>query len=257
MALIKKLFYCPVKSLSFQKIDNCNIIKDVGILNDRLIAFSRNANLRKAKLLESDSYSRNHKDFLSLKNTTALNKYSFYYEDKKLTLKKDGNVIISINLDDKNQHKLLCEKLAELEKTITKPIYLLQNKEYPFFDTTHSNETHNTISLINLNSINDFSKKIKLNIEYERFRGNLYIDDLDAWEERNWINKIIKINNVSFKVDMHIPRCSATNLKPRTNINTVNLPLSLRKIYNHSDLGVYLKPLESGSININDKINIS
>ena len=186
-----------------------------------------------------------------------MNKYSFYYENKKLTLKKDGNVIISINLDDKNQHKLLCEKLAELEKTITKPIYLLQNKEYPFFDTTHSNETNNTISLINLNSINDFSKKIKLNIEYERFRGNLYIDDLDAWEERNWINKIIKINNVSFKVCMHIPRCSATNLKPRTNINTVNLPLSLRKIYNHSDLGVYLKPLESGSININDKINIS
>ena len=55
---------------------------------------------------------------------------------------------------------------------------------------------------------------------------------------------------------MHIPRCSATNLKPKTDINTINLPLEIRKIYNHSDMGVYLKPLESGIININDKIII-
>ena len=38
-------------------------------------------------------------------------------------------------------------------------------------------------------------------IESQRFRGNFYIDGIDAWEERKWINKIIKINNVSFRVE--------------------------------------------------------
>ena len=67
-----------------------------------------------------------------------------YLKDKK---------IIEINLQNQNEHILLCEKLAEIEEQIKPPTYLLQNKEFPFFDTTHSNETHNTISLINLNSI--------------------------------------------------------------------------------------------------------
>ena len=66
--------------------------------------------------------------------------------------------------------------------------------------------------------------------------------------------KTITIDKVKFKVDMHIPRCSATNLKPDTDINTINLPLQIKKIYNHSDMGVYLKPEENGLIKENDKI---
>ena len=146
--------------------------------------------------------------------------------------------------------------VKNIENSIKEPTFLLQNKEFPFFDTTHSKETHNTISLINLNSIKEFSDKITTEIEFQRFRGNIYIDNIDPWEERKWVGKIISINDIKFKVDMHIPRCSATNLKPQTDINTINLPLEINKIYKHSDMGVYLKPLESGIININDKIII-
>ena len=39
--------------------------------------------------------------------------------------------------------------------------------------------------------------------------------ELKPWEEREWIGKIIKINNVSFKVEKNIPRCVAINLKPK------------------------------------------
>ena len=52
---------------------------------------------------------------------------------------------------------------------------------------------------------------------------------------------------------MYIPRCSATNLKPKTDTNIINLPLEIRKIYKHSDMGVYLKLLDNGAIQINDK----
>ena len=33
---------------------------------------------------------------------------------------------------------LICKKLIDIVENIKKPIYLLQNKEFPFFDTTHS-----------------------------------------------------------------------------------------------------------------------
>ena len=68
-----------------------------------------------------------------------------------------------------------------------KPIFLLKNEKYPFFDTTHSTNVSNSISLININSIEDFESKQIKQLEPDRFRGNFYIDGLDAWEERNWI----------------------------------------------------------------------
>ena len=114
----------------------------------------------------------------------------------------------------------------------------------------------NSISLINKKSINDFSKKISTDIEFERFRANIYIDGLAAWEERNWIGKTIKINNVDFVVSDEISRCSATNLKPSTNIVTINLPNELKKTYDHINMGLYLAPQQNGVISKDDKIII-
>ena len=39
--LISSINYSPVKSLSFESIESCEIKKDLGILNDRVFAFSR------------------------------------------------------------------------------------------------------------------------------------------------------------------------------------------------------------------------
>ena len=115
----------------------------------------------------------------------------------------------------------------------------------------------NTISLINLNSIKDFEKKISKNVELERFRGNIYINGLDAWEERNWINKTLEINNIKFKVIKEIPRCSATNIKPNSSKYNLSVPLLLKQFYNHINLGIYLLPLNNGNIKLNDEILIN
>ncbi len=110
------------------------------------------------------------------------------------------------------------------------------------------------MSLINLNSVKDFEKKISKKIEFQRFRGNFYIDGIEAWEERNWIGKIIKINNISFKVEKNIPRCVAINLKPKTNDNTLNLLKFLKITYNHFDMGIYLTALEDGTVEVGSKL---
>ena len=39
---ISSISYCPVKSVSFQNIQLCEIKKNLGIVNDRIFAFSRN-----------------------------------------------------------------------------------------------------------------------------------------------------------------------------------------------------------------------
>ena len=254
---ISSIHYCPVKSISFQNINSCEIKKNLGIDNDRIFAFSRNVDLEKAKLIEKDAKERKLNNFLTLKNSPVLNKYNFIYENSKLTLTSNNKDIISISADNPNERLLLSNKLMELENSLTQPISLLKNKDYPFYDTSHSNKIFNSISLINLNTVKDFEKKINQKVEFERFRGNFYFDGLDAGEERNWIGKVIKINNISFRVEKNIPRCVAINLKPKTDDNSLNLLQSLKKTYNHFDMGIYLNALDDGKINIGDKIQLS
>ena len=254
---ISSIYYCPVKTLSFQSIESCDVKKELGMINDRIFAFSRGVDFEKAKTMEKNPNERKLINLLTLKNSPVLNKYNFKYVQDKLILKKNDKEIISISPDINEERIKLTEKLIELEGSLAKPIFLLKNTEFPFFDTTHSRNIFNSVSLINLNSLKDFEKKINEKVDFERFRGNFYIDGLDAGEERNWIGKVIKINNISFKVEKNIPRCVAINLKPKTDDNSLNLLQSLKKTYNHFDMGIYLNALEDGKINVGDKIQLS
>ena len=254
---ISSIHYCPVKSVSLQSIQSCEITKNLGMANDRIFAFSRSIDLEKAKVIEKNPNERKLNNFLTLKNSPVLNKYNFIYENKRLTLTQDKKDIISISAEDQNERLLLSNRLMELESSLIKPIFLLKNSDFPFYDTSHSNNVFNSMSLINLNSIKDFEKKINEKVELQRFRANFYVDGIEALEERSWIGKIIKINNVSFKVEKNIPRCVAINLKPKTDDNSLNLLQSLKKTYNHFDMGIYLSALNDGKIEIGNEIEVN
>ena len=257
---ISSINYCPVKSISFQSIKSCEIIKNIGIVGDRIFAFSKGLDLNQAQLFEKKLEERRGKwnKILTLKNSPSLNKYNFLFDNNKLTLTQNNKEILTINIDETSEYELLSNKILELESSLQKPIYLMKNKDIPFFDTSISNKTilNHSISLINTKSVEDFQNKTNQEIETQRFRGNIFVDGVDAWEERNWIGKIIKINDISFKVEKNIPRCVAINLKPNTDDNSLNLLQSLKKTYNHFDMGVYLTALDDGSINIGDNISL-
>ncbi|WP_440635265.1 MOSC domain-containing protein [Candidatus Pelagibacter sp. HIMB1746] len=259
-AIITSIHNCPVKSISFQNIEKCKINKNVGIEGDRVFAFSQNLNLDQSLEFEKNPETRKGKwnKIVTLKNTPVFNKYNFLHEDNKLTLTLNNTEIITVNVNETNERDDLVRKLIELEGSLKNDIRLMRNDEYPFYDTSISNKSmfRNSISLLNINSIKDFGNKIDQKIEKSIFRGNLYFDGIDAWEERNWIGKTIIINDVLFKVEKNIPRCVAINLKPETDDNSFNLLKTLKQTYDHYDMGVYLTPENDGEINLSEKILI-
>ena len=244
----------PVKSMSYNSISSCIIKKNHGMINDRIFAFTRNLDFVTAKHFEREPKIRKLNNFLTLKNSPVLNKYIFKYDGSTLSLLNEDNQLLSSINNNFYEDNEITKKLLKVEPSLGKSIYMLKNIIFPFFDTTFSGAISNSISLINLNSVKSLQKIVGSKIEYERFRGNIYLSDLNAWEERNWIKKIIKINSVSFKVDSHISRCSAINLKPKTDNITINLPINLKKYYDHTDMGIYLTPINSGKINIGNEV---
>jgi uncharacterized protein YcbX len=252
--VVSSIHFSPIKSLSFQSINTAIIKKDIGFEEDRIFAFSRAIDMSLAKTIEKDPSERELIHFLTLKNTPALNKYDFKFENGMISISKDNLEISTYPIEDK---EAISKEISKLEPNLPGPIYLLKNELFPFYDTTNSSSVSNTISLVNLNSIKDFNQKINKEIEFQRFRGNIYIKDLDAFEERNWINKTIKINEAEFKVLKHIPRCSATNLKVNSDQADINLPNELKKVYGHMDMGIYLYPLNNSKISVNDELIVS
>jgi uncharacterized protein len=258
-AEITSINYCPVKSVSFQSIEKCKIKKNIGIIGDRVFAFAQGLDTEQAKLFEKSPAERKGKwnKVLTLKNSPALNKYNFIFKDEKLTLIIKDKEILSIDINQSSEIEALSNKILELESSLMQPITLMKNDDFPFFDTSISKKVDfvNSVSLLNIQSINDFQKKIDKKIDPSIFRGNICIDGIEPWKEREWIGKIVKISGVSFKVEKNIPRCVAINLKPKSDDNSFNLLQSLKKTYNHFDMGIYLTALDDGDILIGNKVN--
>ena len=259
-ATISSINYCPVKSVSFQTIEKCEIKKNIGITGDRVFAFAKDLDQEQAKLFEKSPDERKGKwnKVLTLKNSPALNKYNFIFKDEKLTLTLKDQEILTIDINELSEREALSSKITELESSLKQPIILMKNNESPFFDTSISKKVDfvNSVSLLNIQSINDFEKKVNKKIESSIFRGNICVDGIEPWKERDWIGKTIKINNVSFKVEKNIPRCVAINLKPQSDDNSFNLLQLLKKNYNHFDMGIYLTALNDGEINIENTIDL-
>ncbi len=162
-ATISSINYCPVKSISFQTIKSCEIRKNIGIVGDRIFAFSKGLDLNQAQLFEKNLEERRGKwnKILTLKNSPSLNKYNFTFNNNKLTLTQNNNEILTINSNETCEHELLSNKILELENSLQKPTFLMKNHDIPFFDTSISNKTvlTHSISFINNKSIEDFKNK--------------------------------------------------------------------------------------------------
>ena len=125
--------------------------------NDRIFAFSRGIDLEKSKINEKNPNERKLNNFLTLKNSPVLNKYNFIFKNDKLVLTHQEKELISILPKNRDELNLIAKKLMELENSLTKPIFLLNNNEFPFYDTSHSN------NILIRNKANDELSKIFYN----------------------------------------------------------------------------------------------
>ena len=117
--IIEKLYFSPVKSLSFSYSPKLIVKKKIGIKNDRIFAFTRLIDRSKADNYEKNPKDRNLNFFLTLKNSPFLNKYNFEYKNDELLLLLDNKLIKKISLDKRDNFKILSQELIDREK-ITK-----------------------------------------------------------------------------------------------------------------------------------------
>lgn len=110
-----------------------------------------------------------------------------------------------------------------------------------------------TLSLINLNSVADLSRRAGHAIGPERMRGNLYVE-MPAWSELELIGQELRIGALTFEVDSRIKRCVATEVNYETGTRDHPTPQTLMKNFGHADCGIYVRVKQGGRLQVGDPI---
>jgi uncharacterized protein YcbX len=105
------------------------------------------------------------------------------------------------------------------------------------------------VSLINLASVRELENVVGAPVDPLRFRGNIHVEGLKAWEEFDLVGQVLTApSGLRLKVTKRIERCAATNVDPDTGIRDLEIPKSLMKAYGHFDCGIYAEVVSDGSL---------
>ncbi len=248
-ALIKSIYRYPVKGLSAEELDQVNVQKDALFPYDRRFAIAHGS----TEFPDGPKWLSKKHFVMLAKNPKLAQLTSKFDEDTEtLTLFRNGKRVSRGKLTDLTGRMLLEQFLASfLEADVRGAPKIVENTSSAFTDIPDLQ-----VSLINIESVKDLERVVRSSVDPMRFRGNLYIEGLKAWEESNWIGKEIKIGDTTLEIKSPIGRCSATNVNLDTADVDLNIPKSLQAGFGHRNMGVYASVKTNGVIKKNAPVTI-
>ena len=89
-----------------------------------------------------------------------------------------------------------------------------------------------------------------------RFRANVYVDGIPAWEEFTWLRNELELGSVTVRAFDRTSRCAATNVEPSTGVRDLDVPALLRRTWGHADFGIYAKVVNAGVVRTGDAVTV-
>lgn len=113
-----------------------------------------------------------------------------------------------------------------------------------------------SISILNSASNRDLAARMGQDLSPERWRGNILLDGLAPWAERDWIGKTLRIGTAELEVREHIVRCLATAANPATGERDADTLGALKAAFDHQEFGIYAVVTQSGEAVIGDTVEV-
>ena len=114
-----------------------------------------------------------------------------------------------------------------------------------------------SISIMNMASHKAVTDLIDTPFTLERWRGNIWLDGLNAWTERDWIGQTVTIGDTVLRICAHVERCNHTAANTVTGQRDVDTLAVLRDSWNHQDFGVYAEVIQGGTIRLGDTSKVN
>ncbi len=113
-----------------------------------------------------------------------------------------------------------------------------------------------SVSIMTHASHNAVAQQLGQDIVPERWRGNIWLDGVAAWEELDWIGTMIRVGGTMIAIREPIVRCLHTASNPQTGRRDADTLGALKSGWGHQNFGVYGEVIAGGDIRIGDKIEV-
>ncbi len=244
MSTIALLYRYPVKGLSAEALTSVAVMPGETLPNDRAYAIENG----RSKFDPAAPRWLPKANFLMLMKNERLALLSTRFDDATatLTIRLAGEVVVKASLATEHGCRAVEAFFdAFAADDLRGPAKVLNVPGYAFTDVPEK-----CLSLVNLASLRDLERHVGGPVHPLRFRANLYVDGLAAWEEFDWIGKEIDAGGVRLRATGRINRCAATNVDPATARRDRTIPDTLHSAYGHSDCGIYVEVLGRGELRL-------
>ena len=217
MAHVAALYRYPVKGFTPEACDTLTVLDEGKIAGDRVLGV-RFADTEAA----DDAWSRKS-GMVALINTPGLACLNVRFDEGsfRLHVSLGTSVLFDGSLDSQGRQQLaavLAGYVATLDvNPLTDhperlPLRVIGDGHSP----RYHDEAPGRITLHGRGSLEAVQAAVGNEVSELRFRSNIAIDGLTAWEEQSWIGQKIRIGRIEFDVVQPKTRCLATHANPIT-----------------------------------------
>jgi uncharacterized protein YcbX len=177
----------------------------------------------------------------------------YHHNEDLLVLHRKGQEVCRVNLRNPSDRALLNEFFDQFISDYQPGPYRIAEVS----DRNLTDSPQQGVSVMNLASLRALEQAAGSALDMRRFRGNLWFDGSQPWQEFNWINRELIIGKARLKVIKRIERCAAINANPDTGERDRNILKTLHSSFRHTDFGVLAEVTAGGAIAVVDPILLS
>jgi uncharacterized protein YcbX len=231
------LYRYPVKGFTPESCDSLTVLAEGRIAGDRVLAF------RLADADAADAAWSRKQQCVVLMNAPGLARLDVRYEPgaRRLSIRLEGATLADEALDDGGRRRLsaaLARYVLELAESPLSghperlPLRLVGDGVTPRYQdnegghsTLHSRESLAAVA----------AAAGDAGLDEARFRSNIAIAGVRAWEEHEWLGRRLRIGEVEFEVVRLKTRCLATHANPRTGERDIRIMQVLMKAFGQKE----------------------
>jgi uncharacterized protein len=261
MPHVAALYRYPLKGFTPESCDSLTIGPDGRVAGDRVLG------VRFADSEAGDDDWSPKREMLVLMNTPGLARLSvaFDSERQRLRMSAAGAVLLDAALDAAGRNLMagVLEQFArDLEEQPLRdhperlPLRVIGDGVTPRF---HDNPD-GLVSLHGRASVEALGLALgDRALSERRFRSNVSVEGMPAWEELGWLGRGVQVGDMSFSVVKEKVRCLATHANPATGERDRQVMTTLVESFGHEQptMGVSLAPTAGGGvIRLGDEVRL-
>ncbi|MGR3839072.1 MAG: MOSC domain-containing protein [Cognatishimia sp.] len=131
-----------------------------------------------------------------------------------------------------------------------RPVKLVEASEQGFTDSSWP-----SLTLCNQASHTAVEAQLDQDLSIHRWRGNIWLDGLEAWAEFDWLGHDLRLGEAVINVRERTERCMATTANPDTGTRDADT-LGALQSFGHKDFSVKVAVIQGGLVRVGDTLDL-